>query len=370
MRLAWLDLSPAASTPLWQLEDEAPQVAAPGFSVVASVASYDDEIFAYLFYDYLRSRTAVQPAEVLLIRRQDAGPAPYAVALHPGPNLLTAIPFLEGNRRQGYIQSYDWRLLPNRELARFRRQTEVFQFAYNLPAQRRLEGLTREQKRELVRRFTIFKSQTDPRIRKRMEPAPALLTNQEAERLVDDVLAVADFFWLPLDFFLGIGAMENNYMNVPGDLDHAIWKRRAERGDIVLRRRSDGRVLVVNYATGVWQITRETLRYAHRLYRQGEWDYSLLPAHLQPPEQLDFDNIDPSHLTTYAGLLFRDLLNRFEGDIARAVGAYNGGPGNPNMRYEQGVRIVANYARRMLEQAARLEGQAAADMSFLAPPRE
>lgn len=178
---------------------------------------------------------------------------------------------------------------------------------------------------------------------------------------------MASFFWLPLDFFLGIGAMENNYMDVPGDLENVVWKRRAEKGDIVLRGLR-GRVLVLNYSTGVWQITRETLRYAHKLYLKGGWDYSLLPGRLRPPEDLNLDEVDPAHLTTYAGLLFRDLIDRFQGDVATAVGAYNGDPGNPNMQYQEGVRIVALYARKILEQAAWLNGQSVAEMSFLAPP--
>jgi len=37
---------------------------------------------------------------------------------------------------------------------------------------------------------------------------------------------------------LGVGAMENDYMDVNGDLEHAgLGKKRAQRDDIVLRRR-------------------------------------------------------------------------------------------------------------------------------------
>jgi soluble lytic murein transglycosylase-like protein len=70
-------------------------------------------------------------------------------------------------------------------------------------------------------------------------------------------------------------------------------------------------------------------------------------------------------LTTYAGLLFRDLLDRFGGDSTLAVGAYNGGPGRPNLRYEAGVRMAAEHARRVLEQAAALNGEAAAGRQWL-----
>ncbi len=63
-------------------------------------------------------------------------------------------------------------------------------------------------------------------------------------------------------------------------------------------------------------------------------------------------------LTTYAGLLLRSLLDRFNGDVVLAVGAYNGGPGRPNLRYHEGVRTVAEQARQILEQAAVLNGEA------------
>ena len=107
------------------------------------------------------------------------------------------------------------------------------------------------------------------------EPVPVPLSREEAHRLAADIITVADFFQLPFDFFLGIGAMENNYMNVKGDLTHGVWKRRPAKGDVVLKRRR-GRVVVLNEASGVWQITRETLRYAHRLYTKDGRDYSLL----------------------------------------------------------------------------------------------
>jgi hypothetical protein len=125
----------------------------------------------------------------------------------------------------------------------------------------------------------------------------------------------------------------------------------------------------LNESSGIWQITRETLRYAHRLFLKDTRDYSTLPEHLRPPRELNVNDVPPDVLTTYAGLFFRDLLDRFQGDVARAVGAYNGGPGNPNFQYEAGVRMVAEYARRVLEHAAALQGRPAAGMRFLTSVR-
>jgi hypothetical protein len=153
-------------------------------------------------------------------------------------------------------------------------------------------------------------------------------------------------------------------MNVRGDLQHSVWKRRAAPDDVVLERRR-GRVRVLNDSAGVWQITRETLRYAHKLYLRDTRDYANLPEHLRPPEELRLNELDVDVLTTYAGLLLRDLLDRFDGDITLAVGAYNGGPARPNLRYGEHVYRAAAHARRIVEQAAVLNGESVLSRSWL-----
>jgi hypothetical protein len=61
-------------------------------------------------------------------------------------------------------------------------------------------------------------------------------------------------------------------------------------------------------------------------------------------------------VTTYAGLLLRDLLNRFHGGELHAIGAHNGTANRPNLRYAAGVELVANYARRVIAGAAEFDG--------------
>ena len=129
--------------------------------------------------------------------------------------------------------------------------------------------------------------------------------------------------------------------------------------------RRKGRVRVLNDSAGVWQITRKTLRMSHQLYLKDDRDYSQLAEHLRPPRQLNVTEVSPDVLTTYAGLLVRHLLDRFKGDVALAVGAYNGGPGNPNMRYHQGVESAASQARNILERAAALNGESVMRMPWL-----
>lgn len=358
-----LDIRPIALTPTWEYVGGRAVVRLPGRFLVAEIASYDDEFFAYLMFTYLRARPIFQNTELLLTYRRLPNGIIYPIQVHLENDLLSAAFLLADARKSGLIRQTSSRYLPAETLHRLQYQTSVFLTAYNLPARVRLEQLTKADLNRYVRRFVHFKALTDARTRRKTEPVQPL-TSAEAQQLAADIVAVSDFYSLPWDFFLGIGAMENNYLDVQGDLKNAIWKRHAEKGDIVLKRRR-GRVLVLNQSSGVWQITQETLRYAHRLYLRDSREYSRLPARLRPPKELDLGNIESSILTTYAGLIFRDLLDRCRGDLALAVGAYNGGLGNPNPRYAEGVSMVAEYARHVMEQAAVLNGRSAAGMRFL-----
>jgi hypothetical protein len=122
---------------------------------------------------------------------------------------------------------------------------------------------------------------------------------------------------------------------------------------------------VLNDSAGVWQITRETLRYAHSLIEKDDRDYTSLPEHLRPPRQLRMNEVSPQVLTTYAGRLLRDLLDLFDGDVTLAVSAYNGGPGRPNLRYGEGVHRAAAHARSVVERAAGLNGESVVRMQWL-----
>lgn len=350
-----LQFSPPAALPIVTMEGEQLVLRLPAPVVLAEVGVFRDELLAYLHFEYLRSRDLVEESRVLLTTAEtDEGPA-YRLSLLVDNDLLTATPFLAELKAKGLIADFALHSWTEEELAHQREQTQAFVAAYNSPDRPPLEALSPAQLLPPMAHFLLFKSKTDRRVREAIQPTPAVLSTGQAHQLAGDIIAVAHFYSLPLDFFLGIGAMENNYMDVQGDLDHAVWKRRQQKGDIVLRRRG-GRVLVRNYSLGVWQITRETLRLAHRLYLEDKRDYGALPPVLRPPPTLDLDGTNPRVLTTYAGLLFRALLDRFDGDAEKAVGAYNGGLRNPNPKYAAGVKAVAKYARRTLEQAAVWDG--------------
>ncbi len=76
--------------------------------------------------------------------------------------------------------------------------------------------------------------------------------------------------------------------------------------------------------------------------------------------------------SAYAALLGSEnssLCGLETGDVTGAVGAYNGGPGNPNLQYAAGVAVAANHARKMIEHAGALDGRPVAEIRFITSPR-
>lgn len=350
-----LDIVLPPVLPIIKVEGGAVAVQPRADALVAKVGDYSSELEAYLRFEYLKSHAGLDGSRVLLtVANASAGPR-YQLFLVLDNNLLSDVTYLGGLKGNGYIPDYDISPVSFERLARQRLETAVFLGSYNPTHTLRLADVPPAQLLEPLASFLVFKSGTDRRIRENIKPLPTAISDDQAKELSADILDVVRFYDLPLEVFLGIGAMENNYMNVRGDLDHAVWKRRPQPGDLVLRR-TRSRVLVSDYAMGVWQITRETLRRAHDLYLRDKRDYSALPPRLQPAKKLSFDLDNSEVLTTYAGLLLRHLLDKSNGDIAKAVGAYNGSFERPNYQYAAGVEAVALYARDFLERAAHLDG--------------
>jgi len=318
----------------------------------AQIGRFDDQLEAFLRFEYLRGRDPNDASKILLTASRSGKRSSYKIFLLVENDQLTAVPHLNQMESHGLIANYELVAWSRQDLALAEEQSRMFENAYNIPTEQKLETLPTFELLPALADFLVFKSQTDWRVVGQSTNAPQPLTHRQALRLASDILDVAHFYSLPLDYFLGVGAMENNYMNVDGDLTHAVWKKRAERGDIVLERRHK-RVLVSDYSIGTWQISRETLRAAHQLYLKDSRDYNELPPRLRPPRELDLNSVSSEVLTTYAGLVLRDLLDRFGGDVDQAIGAYNGGVRNPNPAYAASVKNVALYARKVLEHAPR-----------------
>ena len=320
----------------------------------AEIATFNDQVEAFLRFEYLRGREAREGHDtsrmLLTATTTKKGPR-YKIFVVTDNDLLSADPQLASLESRNLITRYEFQTWLQNDLSYYQQQSHTFDVAYDVPTEQKLETINSSKLLPALAQFLIFKSQTDNRVVDATDAAAQPLTREQAVQLATDILDVAHFYDLPLDYFMGVGAMENDYMDVNGDLTHAVWKKRAQRGDIVLRR-TRKRVMVSDYAMGTWQITRETLRAAHQLFLHDKRDYSQLPARLRPPRELDLNSVNDAVLTTYAGLLLRDLLDHFGGDVEKAIGAYNGGVRTPNPAYANSVKNVADYARRILEHAS------------------
>jgi len=205
----------------------------------AKVATFHDQLEAFLHFEYLRGREARDGADTsrILLTAADTATGPsYEIFIVCDNDLLTAVPRLSQLEGRNLIARYDLQSWTAKDFAYYRQQSHTFDVAYGVPTEQKLESLNSFQLLPALARFLVFKSQTDNRVLDRSDSAPRPLTREQASQLAADILDVARFYGLPLDYFLGVGAMENDYMDVDGDLDHAVWKKRAQRDDIVLRR--------------------------------------------------------------------------------------------------------------------------------------
>ena len=153
-----------------------------------------------------------------------------------------------------------------------------------------------------------------------------------------DIVAVSNLYDIPIEFSL-LADGERLHECAGATSNHTIWKRlrfrrhcsgtKAPAGAgsrLRLRRLADHAALV---ALCPFALSARQTRYLFRVTDR-----------LRPPKRLDVNDVAPEILTTYAGLLLRDLLDRFQGDVAKAAGAYNGGVRNPNLKYAAGVEMV------------------------------
>ena len=327
-------------------------IAMPAQALVADFGPYGTTVDTFLYLDLIRGRKSIDSTRVITCHPPDLPQNPRRIYLDVDNDTLASLPYVYSLVDGTSVRDFSMRSWTTQDLNRCKDQSVRFEALFRIPVSLSLQQIPDVELINPLADFLVFKSATDRRVLQRIDPDLRVLNQAQAQELAQDMIVVARFYALPLEYFMGIGAVENNYMDVRGDLAHTIWKRRPQRGDIVLKRRRR-MVLVENYSLGVWQITRETLRRAQTLYLEDRKtrDYSLLPERLRPEITPNPDDVQPETLTTYAGLLFRALLDHFDGNVIQAIGAYNGGTEKPNLLYAESVRNVATYARVVLTHA-------------------
>lgn len=353
-RVSPMPVTLRASLPVPHLKNGTVDLTMPNGNLVGQVGSYPSELGAYLRLEYLRSLKPLSGVRILIRATPNGDGAPYRLYVVLPNHLIQETDRLAQLEAGGYIPGFALSSPPSSQIQSWAWRTHLLSEAYDSPPQEPLLRLPRGLLTTAVSRFILFKIKTDPRVRLSLVRPDKVLSPKESLQFATDMIDVASFYHIPLSMFIGIGAMENNFIDVRGDLDHDVWRRHRQPGDLVLARRR-GWYLIKDYSLGPWQITQSTLRYAHLLYLRNPPKDSTLPSCLRPPRRLNPNHVSTPVLTTYAGLLLSNLLAEFHGNLQKAAGAYNGGRGRPNLKYAQGVALVATYAHRVITQAVRNE---------------
>jgi hypothetical protein len=226
------------------------RVYVPGRALVGELSRFDDGLFAYLMFDYYRGRSSLRDSQLMLVSREEGDRPIFRIFVRLPSDLISGVTRLAELRASGFTSHIQCTWITPSELVRYQHQTLLVVQTYQQPASHDLEHLHKRELRAYLRRFIRFKSVTDARIHRRDNAVTSPLSPTQASFLAADIIAVSEFYQVPIELMLGIGAMENNYMNVRGDLENTAWKARPQPGDIVFRR-ARGRVLVRNDSVGV-----------------------------------------------------------------------------------------------------------------------
>jgi hypothetical protein len=271
LRLRELVLRPQSRLPVSLVQNGALRIHYPGIAIVREIIRYRDEFFAYLMFEHFRTNTSLRQTELLLTYEPDVD-QPYAIVSRLPDDLPSAAADAGTLYAAGLIGDVSWRFVPSVELTRLRQQTRVFVAAYNLPAKEAFDRIPKSRLAEYLQRFIRFKSHTDPRVRRRIEPAPPVLSSEEAQRLAADIMTVAEFYALPLEFFAGIAAIR--YGSAARIPETWCWSVERDVFGCSTNLRESGRSRARRFATptGSTFATRGiTAGYRNTSVRQANW---------------------------------------------------------------------------------------------------
>ncbi len=108
-----------------------------------------------------------------------AGPS-YQIFIVCDNDLLTAVPRLSQLEGRNLIAQYDLQTWTAKDFAYYQQQSHMFDVAYGVPTEQKLESLNSFQLLPALARFLVFKSQTDNRVLERSDAAPRPLTREQA----------------------------------------------------------------------------------------------------------------------------------------------------------------------------------------------
>jgi hypothetical protein len=97
--------SPTLLFPVWNRTGAHETLRIPDRCLISEISVHDDELLAYLVFQYLRGVRAFDGAEVLLTYRRSPAGLVYPIELRLDDNLFTTVPVLESAKAHGLIVS-------------------------------------------------------------------------------------------------------------------------------------------------------------------------------------------------------------------------------------------------------------------------
>src|SRR5258707_254749 len=110
----------------------------------AKVATFHDQLEAFLHYEYLRGREARDGSDTsrILLTAVDTATGPsYEIFIVSDNDLLTAIPHLAQLEGRNLIAHYDLNTWTEKDFAYYRRQSHMLDVAYGLPTEHKLKRI-------------------------------------------------------------------------------------------------------------------------------------------------------------------------------------------------------------------------------------
>jgi len=147
----------------------------------AEVATFNDQLGAFLHFEYLRGREARSGNDTsrILLTAFDTPKGPsYRIFIVSDNDLLTAVPQLARLKGNNLITHYELTTWTEKDFAYYRQQSHMFDVAYGVPTEQKLESLSSFRLLPALARFLVFKSQTDNRVLERSDAAPRPLTTE------------------------------------------------------------------------------------------------------------------------------------------------------------------------------------------------
>src|SRR6266576_3035809 len=110
----------------------------------ARVATFHDQLEAFLHFEYLRGREAQESSDtpgILLIAVDTSTGPSYEIFIVSDNDLLTAVPHLTQLEGRNLIAGYDLITWTEKDFAYYQQQSHMFDVAYGVPTEQKLESL-------------------------------------------------------------------------------------------------------------------------------------------------------------------------------------------------------------------------------------